>query len=469
MGISVFLPILARRLGARAVSFYAMRTGVFTRLKEVLRHFFSFSKKSGCSQFHIFSLNSSQKHCQLAEVFFDDITNSEDPLRAFERIVYQGVEIGDLIYDQFLRMTESPTLDFTDGRLIRIIHDYLLYVDQLRDYFENEHVKAVIVGETTYRLAIPARVAISLNALAFHVSGSTIYRMNQQTKSAYLEAHYFKKYAEKYSIPLEESPPKDVASFLPSIRTKESSWTGNKGEITTARVSENTEVEKIRILVACHDFLDAPHAYGINLFPDFLVWLDFIGNLSRDSKYDFLLKPHPSERAASTQIFDTLRNRHPHLILLPRTVTNVDLIQMGLDAVLTVYGTVALEYSQFKIPVINASTVSPYAKWDFCLNPNTVEEYEYLINKLQCMNSNDFNFDEVKQFIHLEEELLFKSWIFYRDPEVLNKVRTLSKGFTWDIFRLYDDDFELSLPQLHAALEHFLESNDYFLHKKHYK
>jgi len=469
MGISVFLPLLAKKLDARAITYYAMQTGPLTRPKEFLRHLFSFARKSGCSKFHIFSLNTSKNHYRLAKVVLEEMRNSQDPLRSLEKMIYRGVEVGDLIYDQFLRMTESPTLDFSDERLIRIVHDYLLYVDKLKDYFGSKGVKAVIVGETTYRLAIPARVAISYGALAFHVSGSTIYRLNAQTKSAYLEAHYFKSYAEKYSIPDEKPLIHSSPDFVPSIRTREASWTRGGGEITILKEPGKKKAGVLSILVACHDFFDAPHAYGVNLFPDFLVWLDFIGNFSKDTRHKFLIKPHPSERAASTEIFANLKVNYPKLKLLPRSTTNTDLIQMGIDAVLTIFGTVALEYSQFGIPVINASTVSPYAKWNFCLNPNTVEEYANLIHTLHHLGNVNYNFHEVKQFLYLEGELLFKSWLFHQHPEVLNRVRSTSKGYTWDIFRLFDSEFKSSLPNLQKALEKFLESNDYFLHKKHYQ
>lgn len=468
LGISIFLPLLAKRLDARAVSFYAMQTRTFSRPKEFLRHFFSFSKKSGCLKFHIFSLNSNKHYLRLAKVILGDIVEKVDPLRALENFVYRGVEIGDLIYDQFLRMTGSPTLDIKDQRLVRVVHDYLLYVDQLKNYFKDKNVKAVIVGETTYRLAVPARIAIASGLQAYHVSGSTIFSLNSQTQNAYLEAKYFKNYGEKYLALPDESTLLYGSSFRPSIRTTEISWTSNEREVEIVGPINAREGDTTRILVACHSFLDAPHVYGINLFPDFFSWLDFIGNLSNNAGVQFLLKPHPSERQDSSTIFDTLKNRYPKLVILPRNVTNADIIQMGIDAVLTVYGTVALEYSQYGIPVITASSVGPYSTWEFCYNPSSVREYGDFINQFQDLRSKVVNIADLKLFLYLEKHLLFKSWLFHRDPKVLNTIRSTPKGYTWDIFRLLGHDFNSSLPELLAALEKFLDSKDYFLHKGHY-
>lgn len=468
LGISIFLPVLAERLDARAVSYYAMQTGIFSRPKEFLRHFFSFSKKSGCLKFHIFPLNLKKHYLRLAEDMLDDTSETMDPLRALEKMVYQGVEIGDLIYDQFLRMTGAPTLDIKDKRLVRVVHDYLLYVDQLKNYFKDKNVKAVIVGETTYRLAIPARIAIASGVQAFHVSGSTIFCLNSHTQNAYLEANYFKNYGEKYLDLPDNSILLNGSSFSPSIRTTERSWTSKEREVEKVGPLKAKEGNATKFLVACHNFLDAPHVYGNNLFPDFFTWLDFIGSLSNNPKLEFLLKPHPYEFQDSSTIFDTLSNRYPKFVILPRNVTNADIIQMGIDAVLTVYGTVALEYPQYGIPVITASSVGPYSTWEFCYNPSSIKEYGDFINQFQDFGSKVVNIADLKLFLYLEKHLLFESWIFYSDPKVLNTTRSTQKGYTWDIFRLLNDDFNSSLPELLAALEAFLDSKDYFLHKGHY-
>ena len=46
---------------------------------------------------------------------------------------------------------------------------------------------------------------------------------------------------------------------------------------------------------------------------------------------------------------------------------------------LTVYGSVGLEYAYFNIPVINASINNPHGNYNFNLNPQSIEEYEKLI------------------------------------------------------------------------------------------
>ena len=53
---------------------------------------------------------------------------------------------------------------------------------------------------------------------------------------------------------------------------------------------------KIKILICTHDFLDSIHVNGKNFFPDFYLWIDFLGKLSNKKvkDYDFYIKSHPN-------------------------------------------------------------------------------------------------------------------------------------------------------------------------------
>jgi hypothetical protein len=466
-GISIFLPRLANTSGSRAVSYYAMKSNAFIRTKEFLRHFFSFAKKSGIDKFQLFSLNKSNRHIDLAIDLLNSTKHFDNPLSAFEKLTYQNVEIGDLIYDQYLRMYETPTLNLSDQKLIDLLHDALLYIDKLLKYFEQQRVNAVIVGETTYRLAIPARVAISRGVSAFHVTGSTIYRLNKETKNAYLEAKYFELYANRYLESNFSVNFDDGETFRPSVRSKQDTWTNNPPGHASFQIHRSESKDEIIVLVACHDFFDAPHAYGINLFPDFYHWLSFLGQISSETNYKWFVKPHPAERANSAPIFEELKLLYPRLTILPKETRNEMILKLGVNAVLTVYGTVALEYSQFGIPVINASAVGPYSNWKFCTSPKTLDEYTQVLFQLGSLPKQHSLQKNVAEFLHFEKELLSKSWLFYENPEVLDIVRTTGKGYTWDIFRLFDSKFLARLAELETSLDTFIASGEYFLHKQH--
>ena len=51
---------------------------------------------------------------------------------------------------------------------------------------------------------------------------------------------------------------------------------------------------KIKILITTHDFFDSVHAFGDLIFPDFYEWILFMAKKSKNSKYEWYIKTHPS-------------------------------------------------------------------------------------------------------------------------------------------------------------------------------
>ena len=58
------------------------------------------------------------------------------------------------------------------------------------------------------------------------------------------------------------------------------------------------------------------------------------------------------------------------------------LIDEGIDFVLTVYGTVASELPIHGIKVINASVNNPHFYYNYCINPRSLKEYERILLNL---------------------------------------------------------------------------------------
>ena len=59
------------------------------------------------------------------------------------------------------------------------------------------------------------------------------------------------------------------------------------------KVFKESKIEqnnKIKILIAPHDFFDAVHAKGDTLFPDFYEWMSFLGEMSNKTNYDWYIK-----------------------------------------------------------------------------------------------------------------------------------------------------------------------------------
>ena len=76
----------------------------------------------------------------------------------------EGILVGDLIYDTYLRTFEQPTVDLEDDRLKTILlnaHDIFYTV---KEYLENHNVQKIIISHAVYiQYGILGRVALEKN------------------------------------------------------------------------------------------------------------------------------------------------------------------------------------------------------------------------------------------------------------------------------------------------------------------
>lgn len=150
--------------------------------------------------------------------------------------------------------------------------------------------------------------------------------------------------------------------------------------------------------MALHDFFDAPHCYGNAFYPDFYLWLDTLGQLSESTDYEWYLKSNPFEMGESAHIVNRLKSKYPKSNILPKNFSVKEICDFGIDLVLTVYGTVAWEYSVVGITVINASKNHPHSNFSFSITPNNELEFERLLLNIANVLNHEINYREIEHF-----------------------------------------------------------------------
>ena len=83
-----------------------------------------------------------------------------------------------------------------------------------------------------------------------------------------------------------------------------SAYASNKNLILNRQIII-LKIRKTKILIASHDFVDAPHNNGQFIFPDMVEWIRFLANLSKKSNYVWYIKNHPAmnDKWKSYQIY----------------------------------------------------------------------------------------------------------------------------------------------------------------------
>jgi hypothetical protein len=308
-------------------------------------------------------------------------------LVAFE---YEGILLGDLIYDTYLRYAHRPTLDLHDPFVKELFVWGLRLVRGYRGVFASTKYSLFLTSYTSYLAhGIPARIALS--------AGVPVYAMgapNQLVVKPTLDFPYHKRNFHKYREWLAALPASDkemaVRNGHEGIRNR---LGGNKDQATfymarsayardpALAVSQLLPPKsKPVILVIGHDFFDSPHIYGQMLYPDFYLWLSAIAEGLATEDCEILLKPHPNGIAGNREIYEELKGKYPHLTILPARVSSLELAERGVDLVLTVYGTVAHELAYIGLPVL-CSGENPHTSFSFSTTTLSEQSFlEYLRN-----------------------------------------------------------------------------------------
>ena len=386
-----------------------------------------------------------------------------------EELRVRGVLIGDLVYDSYLRTKSLPTIDPGSRSFRRFLKKFVLDTLFWLDYIEPERVAAVAVSHTVYGNAILIRVAASRSIPAFQAKAESAYRLDSREFFAYKEFKDFPRVfrsldTRTQNIGREQAKKRLSLRFEGAVGvdmhySTASAYTARKSQRLLAR-SDATKV-----LVATHCFFDSPHAYGMNLFPDFWEWLNFLGEISERTSYEWYLKTHRDFLPGNIPILEYFTKRYPRFSLLPTESSHHQIIEEGIDVALTVFGTIGFEYPYLGVPVINASVNNPHIAYSFNYHPSSLESYEELLLDIPNLQKpGERERREIEEFYFMKH-LLHGGDLFFRNWELLlEKIGGYKAQFTPLIYQEFLDQWT---PERHQEilnrLSSFIQSEDYLI------
>ena len=401
-----------------------------------------------------------------------DILGRLHSKRDIEELTINGVWLGDLIYDTYLKRFSKPTIDRDNPEFQRSLRESLELFVFWEAYFNSHEVQAVNVTHCVYDLAIPLRLAVARDIPVFQASPTHMYRLNRNRLFAYNDFHYFRERFAALPQPVQQAGVEEARRrierrFAGKVGVDMAYSTRSAyGAARHARLLRESPRKKI--LIATHCFFDSPHSYGKNVFPDFYEWLDFLGKISEVTDYDWYIKTHPDYLAGTREIIENFIARYPRFTLLPADASHHQIIAEGIDVALTVYGTIAFEYAALGIPVINNSLNNPHIAYGFNLHSKDEDDYRRLLLGLDTL---EFSIDTEQvyeyyfmRYIYNTEDLFFDSY------ETTEKALGGYKGqFSPAVYERWLDEWS---PDKHnailAALRRFVQSGDFRMDYSHY-
>ena len=303
------------------------------------------------------------------------------------KLKIRNVLAGDLIYDEYLIRRSSPTLpDLQSPEFFRFLLNAVCYCIQIDDHLA-EHNYDLIVGPDIYLPGYAFRSGSRRGIPSFFPSYEGTWRIGGSALSSHRE----------HTLYLEESESLNQATKLlwseSGLTDLSARLLGNGNEITVRQrdrtstrafcLPENRQNEELNVLVATHDFSDSPHILGEHLYPDFWVWLERLGEISTDTKYNWYLKTHPGIGIASRRVVDRFLSKNQHFAEIPSDLGPKSLSDGGIDWVLTVNGSVGFEFPFLGTNVLPASTSLPWRGFEITPEPRSRPEFESLVLNLK--------------------------------------------------------------------------------------
>ncbi len=330
-----------------------------------------------------------------ADTIFAGLKDKWDVLK----ITVDGVLLGDLIYDTYLRRDLKATIDLRSETLRAWITDAIAILRACREYFAHRQVRAIICDHTVYiQSGILVRLASLMNIPVYMLqfrSDFFVIRLdpelpegNQSNARRWPYYKYRQLFAELTQEEQEAARAKARKNLDARLAGKIddnvlkgiSAYTGTGDKIF------HDSGEKPRVVILLHDFCDSVHKYRDMLFVDYYDWVHYLFDRARQTDFAWYAKPHPNNLLGDEKVIinnaviGELKKEFPHITFLDPAVSNRQMVNEGIRAVFTVHGTGGHEFAYMGTPVVNAGD-NLHITYDFNLHPKSLEEYgRYIAN-----------------------------------------------------------------------------------------
>lgn len=375
------------------------------------------------------------------------------------------VWIGDLIYDTYLKIKNIPTINVNDKNFQKFFLDAVYVFFYWFDFFNRNKVNALIISHSTYLYGMIMRIANSFSITVCKPTFNTIYKIKKKNYTIGEEFFSFKKKFDKLPIQVKKAgilkSKKEIDMMILGKRKFGLGYNFKKKEFNKKRS------KSIKVMIAMHNFYDSPHVFGKMLFPDFLIWLKHIVNISLKTDYEWYLKIHPENTKKDYSHIQSIIQKNKNIKIISHKKNQNEIVKMRIRYVLTCFGSIGFEYAYRGITVINACVRNPHAGYNFTLNPRSIKEFNKIILNLKKYKLKPVK-KEILEFFFMRRFYLRCNWLFINRNQISDGFGWKKKIYRPEMYRLWVNSFN---KRKHEAIiktfENFMQSNSNKLEKHH--
>lgn len=292
------------------------------------------------------------------------------------KLEVDGILIGDLVIDTYLRFRPAVTVDVEDPFLGVVLTQALRDLRLAQAWFARSKPVLYLSSYSTYVMhGVAVRVALAHNVPVWVLCSGKRLSVDDPYHGA-----NGSNYRRNFDA-LQDS----VAALKRAEELLEDRLNGGTDPVTSymrqsAYVNSCEDVPNVSnsVVIFLHDFFDSPHIYADLVFDDFWQWICYTIRTLTEAGISFFVKPHPNQIVASAEVLKQLKTKFPNLSILSTNITNRQLVDAGIRAGVTVYGTVGHELAYLGIPVICCAR-HPHHEFDFCRTARSVDEYKKML------------------------------------------------------------------------------------------
>ena len=459
---------LARRHGGVIRTFYFQKENI----PDTAAVFASFGAEPGPA-LRILTADERARAAEQAGEIFRGLKTKWDAVN----ITIDGVMLGDMIVDTYIRYLAKPAVILDDPDLLATILDAVLIYQACRKYLATHKVLAVIPDHTVYtqcgiliRLATIERIPVyTIQYGPRFLVRKLDYQLRRGERRIQTLWPYYDYPGLFAALPPEEQEcarergrqginDRLSGKIDQRILTNISAYDSHGGD----RLLKDTG--RPRVLVLLHDFCDAAHLYRNMLFPDFMDWSTYLLERAVKTPFDWYAKAHPNNRlrsraamnAANDRAVAELKERYPAVTFLPPTASNRQLVDEGIAAMFTVHGTAAHEFAYMGVRVVNSGE-NPHWAYSFNLHAKSLAELDACIANaadLPCKISKA----DVEEFFYMYYGYMREhgsSDVHPIDEKLVPQHEMADRSATSDVF---EDFMRSATPERDAAIDRYLEA-----------
>jgi len=344
-----------------------------------------------------------------------------------------GMPVGDLIYDAYLRDTGEPTVFQMNSTLEAYIRTSISFYDRYNLLFKNKKIKHCILGHTVYLLyGVLARVAVQHGAIVYGRKTAstplTIMRYENIGDFPMGELDIGVTQFEKIYTTRKEQAIDFADNFLSKRFAGEAAgpWGAfiaySKDRCSYNRIEFKNKCQinndKPIVFLMSHAFSDSPHCYSVMLYHDYFDWLQSTLDIASTIKdVNWIVKPHPEDKLYLSTINHAAKlgieysAKYENIFLCPDDLNSASIYGIA-DSLVTVRGTCALEFSALGTPCI-VTGMGYFSKLGFLHESIHREQYiQTLANIPKMGNLDQLKMDQAKTAIFFYQYVLMVDCIF---------------------------------------------------------